>query len=76
MAIKLSPEKYPTALADVYSQIAGKSIYNPERSAFNQDIWIARGDSFDFSAVEHPGYPLNNALPNSMGSMTRVPNSF
>ncbi len=72
----LTPEKYPAALANVYSQIAGKSIYNPERSAFNQDIWIARGDSFDFSAVEHPGYPLNNALPNSMVSITPDPNAF
>ncbi len=76
MAIKLPPEKYPAALADVFSQIAGKAIYNPERSAFNQDIWVARGDSFDFTAVEHPGYPINNALPNSMVTITPDPNAF
>ncbi len=76
MAIKLPPEKYPAALADVYSQIAGKPIYTPERSAFNQDIWIATGDSFDFTAVEHPGYPLNNALPNSIVTITPDPNAF
>lgn len=76
MAIKLAPEKYPATLAEVYRQIAGKSIPNPERSAFNQDIWIAEGDSFDFSSVAHPGYPLNNALPNSMVTITPDPNAF
>ncbi len=76
MSAKLSPDKYPTALAEVYSQIAGKSIYNPERSAFNQDIWLAKGDSFDFTAVEHPAYPLNNALPNSIVTITPDPNAF
>lgn len=73
---KLAAEKYPTQLADVYSQIAGRRIVNPESSAFNQDIWIARGDSFDFTTIEHPGYPLNNALPNSMVTITPDPNAF
>ena len=76
MSAKLSLEQFPATLAEVYSQIAGKSIYDPERSAFNQDIWIARGDSFDLSGVEHPGYPLNNALPNSMVTLTPDPNAF
>lgn len=76
MAIKLPPEKYPSTLSDVYSQIAGRYIGTPERSAFNQDIWIAKADSFDFLTVEHPGYPLNNALPNSMVTITPDPNAF
>lgn len=76
VAEKLPPEQYIATLADIYSQIAGRSIYNPERSAFNQDIWFAKGDTFDFISVEHPGYPLNNALPNSMVSITPDPNSF
>lgn len=76
MAVKLPPEKYPSTLAEVYTQIAGKPIYTPERSAFNQDIWIARGDSFDFTAIDHPSYPLNNALPNSMVTITPDPNAF
>lgn len=76
MAQKLSPEKYPATLGEVYSQIAGRSISMPERSAFNQDIWIASGDSFDLSIVEHPGYPLNNALPNSMVTITPDPHAF
>lgn len=76
MAVKLPPEKYVGTLATVFSQIAGTRISDPVRSAFNQDIWIARGDSFDFTQVEHPGYPLNNALPNSMVTLTPDPNAF
>lgn len=76
MATKLSAEQYAGTLAKVYSQIAGTRISEPVRSAFNQDIWIARGDSFDFTSVQHPGYPLNNALPNSMVTITPDPNAF
>lgn len=76
MALKLTPEKYRALLGDVYSQIAGAKIYNPESSAFNQEIWIATGDSLGFQQVTHPGYPLNNALPNSMVTITPDPNAF
>jgi outer membrane protein OmpA-like peptidoglycan-associated protein len=76
MALKLSPEKYQTTLADVYSQIAGRRIRQAESSPFNQDIWIAAGDSFDFVRIEHPGYPLNNALPNSVVTITPDPRAF
>lgn len=67
---------YEQTLSDVYSQIAGRRISNPIRSPFNQDIWVARGDSFDFTEATHPGYPLNNALPNSMVTLTPDPNAF
>lgn len=76
MSVKLSDKEYSSLLADVYTQISGKKVYNPELSAFNQDIWIARADSFDFTSTEHPDYPLNNALPNSMVTITPDPNSF
>jgi hypothetical protein len=77
MALKLTPDKYGALLADVYSQIAGTRIYNPESSAFNQEIWIASGDSAGtFTQAAHPGYPLNNALPNSLVSITPDPNAF
>jgi OmpA-OmpF porin, OOP family len=75
-ALKLSPEKYRELLGDVYSQIAGTKIYNPESAAFNQEIWIATGDSIGFQEVHHPGYPLNNALPNSLVTITPDPNAF
>ncbi len=73
----LGPDKYPNVLAGVYSQIAGTPVYNTERSPFNQDVWIARGDSIGiFDKVSHPGYPLNNALPNSVVTITPDPNVF
>ncbi|MBP6810683.1 MAG: OmpA family protein [Saprospiraceae bacterium] len=76
MALKLSPEKYMELLGDVYSQIAGTKIYNAASAAFNQEIWIANGDSIAFYTLDHPGYPLNNALPNSIVTITPDPNAF
>lgn len=75
-ALKLTPEKYRELLGDVYSQIAGYKVYNPESAAFNQEIWIAAGDSLGFLSVNHPGYPMNNALPNSLVTITPDPNAF
>jgi len=73
----LGPEKYLNVLAGVYSQIAGSPVYNTERSPFNQDVWIASGDSIGtFDNVSHPGFPLNNALPNSVVTITPDPNVF
>jgi outer membrane protein OmpA-like peptidoglycan-associated protein len=69
-------EKYRNFLAEIYSEIGGRTVYEPERSAFNQDVWIAGGDSAMFNAVYHPGPPLNNALPNSLVSITPDPNAF
>ncbi|MBL7828037.1 MAG: OmpA family protein [Saprospiraceae bacterium] len=76
MALKLKPDQYVALLGEVYSQIAGSKVSNPVSAAFNQEVWIAHADSFDFVEVEHPGYPLNNALPNSMVTLTPDPNSF
>ena len=76
MSEKLNDKEYASLLSDVYAQISGKKVFNPVLSAFNQDIWIARADSFDFSRTEHPEYPLNNALPNSMVTITPDPNAF
>lgn len=73
---KLSPEQYNSILAAVYSEIAGTPIYNPMRSSFNQDVWAVSVDTSDFDAVVHPRYPLNNALPNSLVTITPDPNVF
>lgn len=77
-AVKDSPFEYIATLADVYGQIAGKPVYAPTRSPFNQDIWIGQAsDSLaNFTTVEHPGYPLNSALPNSIMTITPDPNMF
>jgi outer membrane protein OmpA-like peptidoglycan-associated protein len=75
-AVKLSPEEYQKLLVELYSAMNGRPVPNPERSAFNQDIWIATGDSTGFHQPSHPGWPLNNAFPNSMATITPDPNAF
>ena len=71
-----SPEQYMTLLSDIYSQMAGTGIYAPTRSSYNQDVWSVQVDSTNFSTPVHPRYPLNNALPNSLVSITPDPNVF
>lgn len=73
---KRTPEEYQNILSAIYTEIAGVSVYNPARSSFNQDIWTVSLDSFSFGAVSHPAFPLNNALPNSLVSITPDPNAF
>ena len=75
-AKRLTPERYRTFLAEVYSEIAGYKVSDPERTPFNQDVWIAKGDSAQFTTVIHPGPPLNNALPNSIAAITPDPNAL
>lgn len=76
VAQTLEPAKYLDMLGYVYSQIASTKVYNPMASAFNQEIWVATGDSIGFTMLTHPGYPLNNALPNSLVTITPDPNAF
>lgn len=66
----LSTDEYQQRLEEVYQTLAGKRVPDPATSAFNQDIWIARSSHSEFDEVNHPGYPLNNALPNSLSSLT------
>ena len=66
-----SAQEYERYLGQIYSTIAGRHIFNPFASPYNQDIWIAESDDkVNFDRISHPGYPLNNALPNSIGSLT------
>ena len=67
---------YKVRLAAVYSQIAGEAISDPFASIYNQDIWFARIDDDTFGKVVHPGYPLNNALPNSLVSVGMEPDEY
>jgi outer membrane protein OmpA-like peptidoglycan-associated protein len=61
-------EQYQNQLSAIYSEISGAKVVNPFSSTLNQDIWFAPivGDSVQ--APLHPGYPINNALPNSLVS--------
>ncbi len=72
----LSPEEYQKLLVQVYSGMSGQPVNNPDRSTYNQDVWIAEGDSTGFQRISHPCAPLNNAFPNSMVTITPDPNAF
>ena len=70
ISTELSESDYQKQLIKIFSEIAGKQVINPERSSFNQDIWIAESIFNDFEKISHPSYPLNNALPNSVSALT------
>ena len=74
LASRLSAQEYEMYLGQIYSQLAGRAVTKPFASAFNQDIWIAKSEGSEFNTLVHPGYPLNNALPNSIGSLTPAGN--
>lgn len=58
------------SISSIFSQIAGKNIEDVSSSEFNQDIWIAEIDEYGTTEhIEHPGYPVNNAYPNSVCSI-------
>lgn len=74
---KLAEPEYMKVLANIYSQLGDKNVRNPHRSAFNQDVWLARSfDGFRFEYLFHPGPPLNNALPNSISSKMPLKDNF
>ncbi len=66
---KYGKHDYEQHLSDIFSILAGEKIQNPIQSSFNQDIWVARSVNMEFDKVEHPGFPLNNALPNSVSTI-------
>src|SRR5688572_3400667 len=59
---------YQSKLSEIYSQIAGTPVTDPVSSVYNQDIWIVTIEEDSIREAIHPGYPLNNALPNSLVS--------
>jgi outer membrane protein OmpA-like peptidoglycan-associated protein len=74
---KLPEPQYMDVLSNVYKDLGEKDAKNPHRSAFNQDVWVARSiDGKTFEYVYHPGPPLNNALPNSICSNMPRKNNF
>jgi len=72
----LSKRAYRKRLRNIYSTVAGYDIKDPEKSHFNQDIWIAYAQGENFNTVSHPSYPLNNALPNSVCAITPDDNAM
>ena len=67
---------YQYRLAKIYSQLAGQAISNPASSVFNQDIWFSPINGDLLGEPLHPGYPLNNALPNSLVSVGVAPGEY
>ena len=74
--INKADEIYQARLAAIYSQISGREITEPYASIYNQDIWYTELQDDRFMEPVHPGYPLNNALPNSLISNGMATNEF
>jgi len=68
--------KYTEELAKIFNLMGDQKRQDVSTSIFNQDIWIANGDGKTFSNIDHPGYPLNSALPNSVCSLTPKSNEL
>ena len=68
-SVTAKDENYKQRLAAIFSQIAGQEISDPYASIYNQDIWYASLSDGLIGEAIHPGYPLNNALPNSLVSV-------
>jgi outer membrane protein OmpA-like peptidoglycan-associated protein len=75
LAKKYKPTEYLDFLGRIFTSL-GAPPGDPVRSKFNQDVWVAVGDTGRFVAVQHPGPPLNNALPNSIVAITPDPYTF
>ena len=63
-----SYEYYLSRLRFIYSQITKSGDVDPINSSFNQDVWYSHYHEGEIYNLFHPGYPLNNALPNSICS--------
>ncbi len=68
LSIILPKIKYDQRLREIYTLLGDRPGGKIYESDFNQDIWEARWDGNKFVADNHPEYPLNNALPNSVSS--------
>jgi outer membrane protein OmpA-like peptidoglycan-associated protein len=70
LSTDMNEAEYLNYLAQIHTRLGGLGVSDPVSSGFNQDIWFAEGIDGNFINLSHPGYPLNNALPNSISSLT------
>ena len=70
LSTSLSYADYQKELSGIFQMISGKKVYNVVDHIFNQDVWVANWSNGDFNTIDHPAYPLNSALPNSVCSLT------
>jgi outer membrane protein OmpA-like peptidoglycan-associated protein len=73
---KMSYQDLAFNLKNIYSEIAGYPIKDAFRSDFNQDIWYAETVEKHLDHMVHPPSPLNNALPNSICSITNESDAY
>lgn len=73
---KMSLNDLAYHLKDIYSEIAGYKVKDAFKSDFNQDIWYAETIEKHLDHLVHPPAPLNNALPNSICSITAESDAF
>ena len=71
----LSFSDYQSTLKDIFTALGENKYVKPIESSFNQDIWIAATEHQPFDRIEHPTYPLNSALPNSVCAVTTDPST-
>jgi outer membrane protein OmpA-like peptidoglycan-associated protein len=77
ISLQFSADIFRQKLADIFTEMESEQvIVDAEKSDFNQEIWVATIDSTSIKSIEHPPYPLNNALPNSLVSITPDPTAF
>lgn len=72
----LDETKYFTKLNQVFTQIASQPITNPLASSYNQDIWYTKLINNETEGIYHPGYPINDVLPNSICANFGKKNKF
>lgn len=70
LSLTLSYAQYQKELNAIFQSLTNKPVSDASKSRFNQDIWIASWSNGDFNKIDHPDYPLNSALPNSVCSLT------
>lgn len=64
----LSAQEYEDQLRDIFRMISGKPLDKAYTSTFNQDVYFALSNKGIVASVQHPSYPINSALPNSICS--------
>jgi outer membrane protein OmpA-like peptidoglycan-associated protein len=67
---------YEQILMKVYSELAKETIQNPIQSPYNQDIWYTNLIDGKPDGIFHPGYPINDVLPNSICSNFGTKDAF
>lgn len=64
--LTMDETKYNDKLKQVFTQIAAQPIADPYASSYNQDIWYTKLKNSETEGIFHPGYPINDVLPNSI----------